>query len=96
MYAVIFKAVINQLDNNYFETARRLRQLAKSKYGCLDFVSVCEADRELAVSYWPSREHILVWKDDPEHRQAQRHGRTTWYRSYIVEVVKIEHKYVAG
>ena len=93
MFAVIFKAVINKLDSRYFETAKRLRELAKTKYGCLDFVSATEGDREIAISYWPSEEQISAWKDDPEHRQAQQLGRTLWYRSYSVEVVSIERSY---
>jgi heme-degrading monooxygenase HmoA len=95
MYAVIFKAVINQrqLDGNYFDTARRLRELAKTKYGCLDFVSVTQDDREISISYWPSREQISAWKDDPEHRKAQQLGRTLWYCSYSVDLVRIERKY---
>ncbi|MGD8911507.1 MAG: antibiotic biosynthesis monooxygenase [Candidatus Thiodiazotropha sp.] len=72
MYAVIFKAVINKLDNAYYETADRMRQLAKSRYGCLDFISLTEGDREIAISYWPSKAQISAWKDDPEHRQAQQ------------------------
>jgi heme-degrading monooxygenase HmoA len=93
MYAVVFKAEINQLDSNYFDTAARLRQLAKSKYGCLDFISLTEGDREIAISYWPSPEHISAWKDDPEHQRAQQLGQKHWYRSYKVEVVKVEREY---
>jgi heme-degrading monooxygenase HmoA len=93
MYAVIFKAVIKTLDSSYLETAARMRQLAKSKYGCLNFISLTEGDREIAISYWPSPEHISAWKSDPEHRQAQQLGQKYWYRSYRVEVVKIEREY---
>jgi heme-degrading monooxygenase HmoA len=93
MYAVIFKAVIDKLDSAYYETADRLRQLAKTKYGCLDFISFNEGEQELAISYWPSKAHIAAWKNDPEHRKAQRLARFGWYRSYKVEVVKIEREY---
>jgi heme-degrading monooxygenase HmoA len=93
MYAVIFKAVINTLNSSYFDTAARMRQLAKSKYGCLDFISLAEGDREITISYWPSPEHISAWKNDPEHRQAQQLGQKHWYRSYRVEVVKVERDY---
>ena len=39
MYAVIFKATVKQLDDEYSQTAKRMRELAIEKYGCLDFVS---------------------------------------------------------
>jgi len=44
MYAVIFKAKLAQIDDAYFKTAKRMRELALGKYGCLEFVSVMEGD----------------------------------------------------
>jgi heme-degrading monooxygenase HmoA len=93
MYAVIFRAEINTLDQNYAETAAGLRELAKNKYGCTGFVAVTEGNREITLSYWPSLEHIKAWKEDPEHQAAQELGRTRWYTSYKVQVVKIEREY---
>jgi heme-degrading monooxygenase HmoA len=96
MYAVIFKAVIKKRDSRYFETAERLRRLAKYKYGCLDIISFTEDDREITISYWPSKAHISAWNDDPEHCQAQQLGRKIWYSSYQVEVVNIERTHAFG
>ena len=93
MYAVIFRAEIKKLDASYMETAARLRDLATSKYGCREFITVSEGDQEIAISYWDSKEHIQAWKQDPEHRIAQQQGRKTWYRSYHVQVVEILRKY---
>jgi heme-degrading monooxygenase HmoA len=70
-----------------------LRRLAKTKYGCLDFVSFTQDDQEIAISYWPSRDNITAWSNDPVHRRAQQQGQATWYRAYKVEIVKIEHEY---
>lgn len=93
VFAVIFQAEIAQLDGLYYKMAEQMRQLAQTKYGCLEFISLSEGDREIAISYWPSQAHISAWKDDPEHQNAQRLGRSRWYRSYKVEVVKIEREY---
>jgi len=92
MYAVIFKATIARLDDEYPETAERLRELAINKYGCMDFVSVTEGDQEIAISYWESEEQIREWKKDPEHRLAQAKGRNRWYSSFSVEVCEIVRK----
>jgi heme-degrading monooxygenase HmoA len=92
MYAVIFKATIARLDDEYSDMAERLRELAINKYGCLDFVSVTEGDQEIAISYWDNEEQIREWKKDPEHRLAQAKGRNKWYRSFSVEICEIVRK----
>lgn len=93
MYAVIFKAEINQLDNNYYEMAAKIRDLAKNKYGCTDFYSISDSSSELAISYWETQEQISNWKQDAEHLVAQELGRTNWYKSYSVEIVEIIREY---
>lgn len=93
MYAVIFRAEIAQLDETYFATAKRMRELALARYGCLEFVASMEGTCEIAISYWPSVDHIQRWKQDAEHLQAQQQGRSTWYKSYRVEVVELLRSY---
>ena len=93
MYAVIFKAQINTLDENYSKTAQRMRELATNKYGCIEFVAVTEGNTEIAISYWENQEQIKEWKQDTEHLVAQELGRSTWYKSYRVEVVEVVREY---
>ena len=93
MYAVIFKAKLARSDDAYFQTAERLRELALGTYGCLEFVSMMEGDKEIAISYWENETQIMNWKEDPEHIKAQEKGRTRWYESYNVEVCKVERAY---
>ena len=93
MYAVIFKAEINQLDKSYSETALRMRELAINKYGCTEFVAVTEGNNEIAISYWENQEQITKWKQDAEHLVAQELGRSTWYKSYKVEIVEVIREY---
>jgi len=93
MYAVIFKAEINELDQSYYDTALRMRELAISKYGCTEFTAVTEGNREIAISYWSNQEQISEWKQDYEHLLAQEQGRTKWYKSYSVQIVKVEREY---
>lgn len=93
MYAVIFHAEIAQFDDDYFATAKQMRELAMTQYGCLEFVATTEGKREIAVSYWPSLDHIQHWKQNAEHLQAQEQGRAGWYKSYKVEVVELLRTY---
>jgi heme-degrading monooxygenase HmoA len=93
MYAVIFRAEINEVDEAYFETAARLRARARQEYGCLEFNAVTEGRYEIAVSYWESEEQIRKWKQDSEHLAAQGLGRSKWYKSYSVQVVRVMREY---
>lgn len=93
MYAVIFKAEINELDEAYFEIASRMRDLAINKYGCLEFTAVSEGNQEIAISYWNNQEQIKAWKNDPEHQRAQALGKSRWYKSYQVQITEIIRSY---
>lgn len=93
MYAVLFKAVLKSTDEQYLQMANKLRELAVHKYGCLEFVSLNQDNQEISISYWPDEENIKRWKQDPEHRLAQELGRSKWYESYRIEVVKVLRAY---
>ena len=93
MYAVIFKAEINIIDNAYLDTATHMRELALSKYGCVEFTSSTEGNKEIAISYWNNKEDIKAWKEDSEHKKAQALGKNKWYKSYTVQIVEILHEY---
>ena len=92
MFAVIFKARLKKIDDEYTSTAKMLRELAKN-YGCVDFISSTEGDMEIAISYWESEEQIKQWKMDPEHIKAQQLGKSRWYGSYKIEIVEIKREY---
>ena len=93
MYAVIFRAEINQLDQRYSEMAKQMRELAITKYGCTEFTSVTEGTQEIAISYWKNQEQIKQWKQDARHLVAQELGQAKWYKSYKVQVVEIKREY---
>jgi heme-degrading monooxygenase HmoA len=93
MFAVIFKAKPGIQDDEYNKTVVRMRELAFSRYGCLDFVAVTEGEQEIAISYWENEEAIRAWKNDSEHTLAQGLGQNKWYQSYTVQVVEIKSEY---
>lgn len=93
MYVVIFKAKVRQFDDEYSQMAERMRDLALTEFGCLEFNAVTEGDQEIALSYWPSEEHIKAWKQHPEHLAAQQLGKERWYESYSVEIAEIMRSY---
>jgi heme-degrading monooxygenase HmoA len=93
MHVVIFRAKIRNLDPQYTQTAARMRELALTEFGCVEFHAVTEGDQEVALSYWPDEESIRAWKMHPEHLQAQKMGVEFWYESYSLQIAEITREY---
>jgi heme-degrading monooxygenase HmoA len=93
MWVVIFRATVRATDDEYARVAGRMRDLALSQFGCLEFAAVNEGPEEVALSYWPSEESIRAWKQYSEHVLAQELGRERWYESYVVQVARIQREY---
>ncbi len=93
MFVVIFRAKVRSTDGEYARIAGRLRELALSRFGCLEFFSVHEGSDEVALSYWPTEDSILAWRSHSEHVVAQELGRERWYESYVVQVASIQRDY---
>lgn len=93
MYVVIFRAKVRTLDDEYFRVAARMRELALTQFGCLEFQSVSEGNDEISLSYWADEASILAWKQHAEHVVAQQLGRERWYESYCVEIAAITRRY---
>jgi len=93
MFAVIFRAQVNELDEQYSTFALQMRTLAKEQYHCREFTSTTEGDQEIAISYWDSLEDINNWKNDPAHLAVQDRGRVYYYKNYRVQVVEVIREY---
>lgn len=93
MYVVIFRATARQLDEEYSRVAAQLRELALSRFGCLEFVAVNEGGQEVALSYWPDLDSIGAWKANADHLLAQQLGRERWYAGYRVQIAQVLRDY---
>ncbi len=93
MFVVIFRAKVRSTDNEYTQVAARMRELALTQFGCLEFTAITEGPDEIALSYWPSEGHIRAWKTHSEHVLAQQLGRERWYESYTVQVAEVTREY---
>lgn len=93
-YAVIFTSFRSEGDRGYAATADRMVELAARVDGFLGIESVRGADGAgITVSYWRDEVAIAAWKQDVDHRHAQRAGRETWYSQYQVRVARVERAY---
>lgn len=93
MYVVIFRAKIKSDNPEMDSMGERLREMALTQFGCIEFTSMAEGDEEISVSYWPDEASIKAWKQQSDHLIAQELGRTQWYESYSVEVAEVKRSY---
>lgn len=93
MYAVIIRATVGELDQQYSEAIERMKKLAFEVYGCLEFFALMDGDRRVAISYWESEAQIRKWKKNDEHLSTQNQAREKWYESYTVQVVEVKREY---
>ena len=96
-YAVVFTSQRTPGDAGYDAMAERMAELAAQQPGYLGAESVRNADGEgITVSYWRDEASIAAWKQQAEHLQAQRLGRSRWYARYELRVARVERAYGGG
>lgn len=91
-YAVIFTNHRTEGDEGYGAMADRMVELAAEQPGFLGVESVRDG-LGITVSYWESLEAIKHWKQNAEHKEAQRLGHEKWYASFKLRIAKVERDY---
>lgn len=97
-FAVIFTSVRtndtalsanSKQENSYEKAAERMFELAAQQPGYLGV----ESAEGMTISYWKSMEAIKKWKENAEHSEARKKGRTDWYAKFKVRIAKVERDY---
>lgn len=91
-YAVIFTSTMTEDTAGYAEMADRMVALAQQQPGFLGIESARETIG-ITVSYWQDLESIRQWKQNLEHREAQRLGHERWYQHFTTRISKVERAY---
>jgi heme-degrading monooxygenase HmoA len=94
-FAVIFTSRRSAADEaGYQAMATAMEQLAARQPGYLGIESARGADGVgITVSYWSSLEAIQAWRENAEHKVAQRLGRERWYQSFEIRIARVERAY---
>ena len=86
-------------DADYGRLAEEMETAARALPGFVDFATFAAEDGErVSLITFASAPAHRSWRDDPRHRQAQEHGRRSFYLSYSVQVGECTHtsSWVAG
>lgn len=89
-YAVIFTSRKKPNADGYDEMSKKMLELVAQQPGFLGVESARGADGfGITISYWKSLDDIKRWKGHPEHREAQRMGKSEWYSGFQVRIVSV-------
>lgn len=90
----VFRSRLRE-DNvdEYRRAAKRMEDLARAMPGLLEFKTFTADDGErVSVILFDTPEHHAAWRHHPEHREAQRQGRETFYAAYDITVAPVERR----
>ncbi len=95
MIVVIFRSRLRpEHAEEYAQMAARIDMLAKSMPGFLGIKSFTAADGErVSISTFADEASLRAWREQPEHREAQRQGREKFYSQYSVQVCRLDREY---
>lgn len=91
-YSVIFTSIKTNNHAGYTEMADRMEALAKVQEGFLG-MEAARNEVGITVSYWDSLASIKKWKMNLAHIEAQKKGRSVWYKNFKVRICKVERDY---
>ena len=81
-------------SSDYGRLAAELEARARSFPGFVEFKMFLAADGErLALVTFASADAEAAWRDDAQHRDAQRRGRDEFYSEYDVAVCTVERRH---
>tara|TARA_B100000315_G_scaffold259689_2_gene316700 strand:+ start:2124 stop:2459 length:336 start_codon:yes stop_codon:yes gene_type:complete len=96
-YSVIFaseKVEVTAKNDAYDIMASQMLDLAANQPGYLGVETVAnELGEGITVSYWQSLETIEAWRDQADHKVAQKLGKEVWYKRYALRIAKVEKAY---
>ena len=74
--------------------AETMERLAQSQEGYLGIESTRDSNGVgITVSYWKDLASIKAWRQNAEHRMAQRYGKEVWYSRFRVRICKVVDEY---
>ena len=97
MLAVIFEVIpTEEGKSEYLKIAAKLRSFLENRDGFISierFQSLTVEGKILSLSFWRDENSIAEWRNVLEHRNAQKKGKESLFRSYRIRVAKVVRDY---
>jgi heme-degrading monooxygenase HmoA len=94
MIVTVFRSrLMPGLKEDYVALVDRMVELAQSMPGYLSHKGFFAEDGErCTIVEFESEEAQRAWRMHPEHRDAQRAGRETYYASYSLQICELKRE----
>lgn len=88
MILAVFRSRMRSESLKEYEACvARMRELAQSQPGFISVKSFFAEDGEkVSLHQWESAEHLLAWRNHPEHVEVQQRGRDAIYEEYTAYI----------
>lgn len=100
MLAVIFEVTPSEEGKSeYLEVAAELRSFLENRDGFISierFQSLTDEKKLLSLSFWRDEKAVTEWRNLLEHRNAQKRGKESLFRSYRIRVAEVVRDYTAN
>ena len=91
MTIVLFRNRLRpEASEAYGQLAPEIALLAQQQPGFIAMKTFTAADGErVTIAEFESDEAVAAWRAHPEHREAQRRGKTEFYSEYHLQVCEV-------
>jgi heme-degrading monooxygenase HmoA len=84
---VFFIAKTKDLNSEYHDMSKKIRELAETQEGFIDITSENIDDVEVTISTWKNKASVDKWAKNPDHIEAKKRSAEWyhWAKGYHVE-----------
>lgn len=97
MYAVIFEVTpTKQGKQSYLDIAAKLKMHLQKQKGLISierFQSLVDENKLLSLSFWEDEKSIASWRNQFEHKMAQKKGNEELFEDYRIRVAQVVRDY---
>ena len=92
MIITVFRSRLNpEAQDEYMQWAARMSELAKAMPGYISHKTFIAQDGErCTIAEFDTEEHVRAWSAHPEHVEAKKKGRASFYSEYDIKVCSVE------
>lgn len=92
----VFRSRVNEETRPaYAETGKHMLELAQKMPGFISYKKFLADDGEqVAIVEFKDDETQLAWANHPEHQEAQRNGRESWFADYDIAICEVKRRYL--
>ena len=96
MIVTVFRSRVNpEAQAEYADLAARISELAKTIPGYVSHKGFVAQDGErVTIVEFEHEEGMRAWASHPEHLEAKKKGRSTFYSEYRIQVCRVDRESV--